>query len=386
MAPGRRGDARERHRPHRPHELGPRVYRRGRWWCADLRPWDAGRITLRNPSKRGWPARGERTEDEETARRWAWAYVDHFREESRRRQLGLIVEQRPIGKLREDWARWRELNGRSWKTIQGGNTATGHLADYVGPDFPIEDVHEVLQEFFYSFLEAGYQVSTLTTMRRQLSSFFRWAKLRPNPIEEVELPKLDAGEAKDWGPEHLARIRHAADGLGHRVAVELALGTGARQSELWALELRDFSQARKTVRVVRQLDPNGSRKHRLKGGRSRTAVVLPFVWEWLPTRPGLVLHDGEGGTLKPRASRDIITQVLQAADLYETGLGWHRFRHTYARLFLEAGGWMDELQRSLGHASIRTTEALYGHFAPERAAGYAVSRIYGEGRRLRIVD
>lgn len=50
---------------------------------------------------------------------------------------------------------------------------------------------------------------------------------------------------------------------------------------------------------------------------------------------------------------------------------------TYARRFVEAGGRLEELQHSLGHSSIRTTETCYGHFTDDTAASMARLRIYG---------
>ena len=51
----------------KPAELGPRVYRKGRWWQVDLRPWRYGRPTMRNPKHPGWPDTGERTELQDVA-------------------------------------------------------------------------------------------------------------------------------------------------------------------------------------------------------------------------------------------------------------------------------------------------------------------------------
>jgi integrase len=380
---GKQGGRRER--PHRPHELGPRIFRRGRWFCADLRPWDGGRPTLRNPGARGWPDRGSRTEDEETARRWSWKYVDLLRDERKRADLGLRKRERPIGPLADAWHRDRERQRKAPKTIAGGRTAIMHLTDHLGAEYPVEDAGESLQSLFDRLLDAGYAPSTLDTIRRHLSAFFGWAGVEPNPARTVELPYDGPGGARAWTPGELVRLRHAADKKGLRLAAELALGTGARQGELWALEGTDFSKHNRTVHIRRQLTQQGERVGKLKSGRSRVAVVLPFVWDHLPDGGGLLLTEDDA-PVKLRRSRDLFLDALEEAGLDEPGVGWHRCRHTYARLFLEAGGWMDELQRSLGHASIQTTERMYGHFAPEKEAGYAVSRIYGEGRNLRLVE
>lgn len=60
----------------------------------------------------------------------------------------------------------------------------------------------------------------------------------------------------------------------------------------------------------------------------------------------------------------------------------HSFRHTYARIALESGARLEELQRFLGHSSIRTTEQSYGWLTEHSAAILARARIYGEGLRV----
>jgi integrase len=68
--------------------------------------------------------------------------------------------------------------------------------------------------------------------------------------------------------------------------------------------------------------------------------------------------------------------ILDLAGLNEDGVGYHSFRHTYARIFIESGGRFEELQKSLRHSSIVTTETLYGHFHEDVAAKLAGDRIY----------
>jgi integrase len=73
----------------------------------------------------------------------------------------------------------------------------------------------------------------------------------------------------------------------------------------------------------------------------------------------------------------MIQRILDTAGLNEMGVGWHSLRHTYAKRFIDMGGRIQELQKSLGHSSIQTTEQVYGHFEDEDAARMARQRIYG---------
>jgi len=53
--------------------------------------------------------------------------------------------------------------------------------------------------------------------------------------------------------------------------------------------------------------------------------------------------------------------------LNAVGQAWHVLRHTYSRIFLESGGRLEELQKSLGHSAIQTTESYNGHFSEDSA-------------------
>ncbi len=170
-----------------------------------------------------------------------------------------------------------------------------------------------------------------------------------------------------------------------RLSVELAIATGLRQGELFALKWESFNEREKTVRITIQVEKDTGRKKHLKGKNARTALVLPSWWEFYDTnKNGRVLGGRKGQVLVTRMQRLLVNRVLDTAGLNDVGIGWHSFRHTYARLFIEMGGRLEELQKSLGHHSIRTTEREYGHFHEDVAAKLARMRIYTE-EPMRVV-
>lgn len=393
MVPG--GRSSEGRRPNRPHDLGPRVYRRGRWFHADLRPWGGERGVLRNPEDPGWPLRGERTEDEDIAREWSWAYVRLHDGSKRRRLLGIPEPRYP--RLDEAVERWLEHRSHTVaaNTVQNSRTATAHLLEGFGPARnPAEIDARALQELFDDRVRCGYRPSTLRAVSGQIARFFEWVGLEgpANPAGYLKLPAVHYDEARAWDDDEIGELRDAADYVDRhpwkgqpecaRLVVELLLATGVRQQESRAIRREDFDRGTRTARITRQFSREGARAVRLKGKRSRTALVLPSWWEHHRAGTGLVLSRGA----KPLGNRTLVNlanRVLDAARLGGEGR-FHIFRHTYARLFMEAGGEWSELQASLGHRSVSTTQETYGHFAPDRAAARARARIYPE-ERIRAV-
>lgn len=383
-------------RPHLPHQLGPRVFKRGRYYACDLRPWGGGQPTLRNPRAVGWPAKGERTDDEELARRWAWRYVDRYREQAKREALGIAEpDELLIGDAVRRYLEASERVRVAARTLEGRTTVLGHLEEYFTPDV---DVHRIqrgdVQAFFDQFMDDGYAESTLRTMHRIVSGFFSHLFPEgPNPARGVRLPDVPQDDVRDWTDAEVEEIRTAADkvqaqrkGLPDaRRAIEYALASGLRQQELFALDHAAIHPDEYTARVSRQLNRAGTSLERLKGKRARTTLLLPSFWDWYQPGEGLLLP-GPNGPLGAHPSFDLLQRILDTAGVNERGAGWHRFRHTYARWFLEAGGSLEELRTSLGHSSIRTTERSYDHFRPRRAAQTARERIYAaSGARLRVV-
>ena len=67
---------------------------------------------------------------------------------------------------------------------------------------------------------------------------------------------------------------------------------------------------------------------------------------------------------------------------------FHGLRHTYASLYLMAGGGLPDLAKQLGHTTTRMVERHYGHLAEqwraERAKQFAPALGMGPGKVRRL--
>lgn len=374
----------------------PTLFRRRRWWAADFRGWGRGRVTLRDPEAPTWPAGGERTEDREVALRWTLLYIESFRTATRRRQLKLGPGPRPLGEAADAFIdHRRNIEHRPANTWQNDRSALNHLREHLGERWPTDRLSTpVLQAFIDPLSAAGYAPVTIQSVGRGIGAFLRWlGQPKPTAIVGVVLPQVVHEEVDTWRDEQLAAVRAAADEMdaqgrlfaGHRLAVELGLATGARRNELFAARWERFSLERRTLRLTQQIHKEIRRPVPLKGKIARTALVLPSWWEWhREGATGLVLATRGGKIVAPQTYAQLRRELLERAGVHELGIGYHRERHTYARDFIEMGGRVQELQKSLGHASITTTERAYGHFHEDVAAEMARQRIYRDGP-IRIV-
>lgn len=150
--------------------------------------------------------------------------------------------------------------------------------------------------------------------------------------------------------------------LRDRALLELLYATGARISELIALDVDDLSS----------LEEHGLIRVTGKGAKQRLVPVGSYARTatdaWLVRgraayaakgrgTPALLLG-ARGGRLSRQAAWEIIQRVAEEAGIPHVSP--HTFRHSFATHLLEGGADVRVVQELLGHASVATTQ-IYTH-------------------------
>lgn len=151
-------------------------------------------------------------------------------------------------------------------------------------------------------------------------------------------------------------------GLRDRAILATLLGCGLRRSEVAALTT-DHVAMRDARWVV--LDLVG------KGNRTRTVPMPSWtkvaIDEWMQAAgitEGVIfrsVHKGgyvDGDSMTDQATADVVR--LYAEQCGFDDLAAHDLRRTFAKLAHKGGAGVDQIQLSLGHASIKTTEKYLG--------------------------
>jgi len=217
-------------------------------------------------------------------------------------------------------------------TWQANRTALNHLRDHLGEEFTTDRLSTpVLQGFFDRMHALGHAENTLRNVRESVSRFLAWlGQEGKNAALGVVLPRVVHEEVRTWEPEERERLRVAADELdreggpfrAHRLAVGLALASGGRRNELFALRWEQIRATSRTARITHQVAAERRQLVVLKGKSARTSLLLPTRWDHhRDAGRGFILADARGELVSPFEYVRIRRRILARAGLHRPGWG-----------------------------------------------------------------
>ena len=219
-----------------------------------------------------------------------------------------------------------------------GRLQLGHLA------------HVHVSQMFAGMEADGFRADARrkagTVLRQVLKHAVMLGLIHNNPALKVPLPKVTREEIHPLTPEEVGRLLAAAASDRLFALYVLALDSGMRQGELFALEWSDLDEGRQEVTVVKSLsDISGTltvKDTKTKKGRRRIPISPATMAELAAHRERMRV-EGHGGRLvfcdqggsflrKPNVTRRSYRPALGRAGLTDVRL--HDLRHTCATLLL----------------------------------------------------
>lgn len=217
-------------------------------------------------------------------------------------------------------------------------------------------------------------------------------RIAKNPCKagSVRTPRVERAKVVPWETERVAAVR-AALPEQYRIALDLAVGLGLRQGEVFGLSPDDVSWLRGRVTVRRQVKilsgnrlifalPKGRKVREVPlpstlrdllavylAARPAEAVTLPWAdVDGEPTEVRLILTSRERKALNRNYFNPYIwRKALAAAEVpNERANGMHALRHHYASVLLDAGESIKAVSEYLGHADPGFTLRTYTHLMP----------------------
>lgn len=234
--------------------------------------------------------------------------------------------------------------------------------------------HEELKAYRSALVDEGYSRATVAGRLNSVRRLYEMARARgfrhDNPAEGLRAPKdlSDRAGRVKWLPlSAIQRLLDAPDlgkptGIRDRAILSLLAIHGLRRMEVARLQLSD-------------VDLEGMAISTTGKGRKRRRVPLVeatklALEKWLEVRPTLAAEDerslfvathgggngGPGYAMSRRSINRLVDGYLEELGLKRAGLSCHSLRHSYATLSLAAGARLDVISRTMGHASVTTTQ------------------------------
>lgn len=186
-------------------------------------------------------------------------------------------------------------------------------------------------------------------------------------IERVKGVKSQGVRAGNWlTKEQAQKLINSPDvttlkGLRDRALLAVMLGAGLRRSEVAALEFRHIQQ-RDGRWVIVDLVGKGNRVRSVPMPSWAKAALDAWI-QSAAINSGCVfrsIHKGgylDGDRMTGQAIHDVVRVYIARMGLNAAP---HDLRRTFAKLARKGGSSLEQIQLSLGHASIKTTERYLG--------------------------
>ena len=215
-------------------------------------------------------------------------------------------------------------------------------------------------------LKPASQNRAITALKSLLSFAQETGYLPFNVSAAVKLrPNRDALAQRILEESEVARLIDAAPGGRNRILLKLLYVSGLRVSEVCGLKWCDAMPRQDGGQIL----VFG------KGGKTRTVLLKPKVWQQLISLKGeakavapVFASRKGGGMLDVSQVRRIVYDAARKAGL-EQKVSPHWMRHAHASHALDRNAPIHLVQATLGHASVATT-GRYLHARPTESSSF----------------
>lgn len=264
-----------------------------------------------------------------------------------------------LDQLRQGYRLYHQASGSKQSTIDTVRLVLDDLARHL-PKEAMADVGAItpghLNAWAADMVERGLADATRALRINKVRAFFNWAVredfIPESPADGLKMPK-NTWQPDPFTVDELKRIV-AASKIGRTVhrdtaIIALLIDTGIRASELCNMPIEAVDVGSGQIHVIGKGDKP---RTVIMGNASKTAM-----WRWLTVRP----QSEHPNVFLARTGRPLhrFTLAQQIKRIGErAGVSpcyAHRFRHTFAVMYLRNGGDAYSLQFLLGHSSMDVT-------------------------------
>lgn len=245
-----------------------------------------------------------------------------------------------------------------------------HLLPRFGDKALSELTRQEIQMYVAHLTQEGYAPKSIDHIHDVLSAVLRtavkWGHLQDNPARGVDLPKLKTVRPK-WAltPPQAAALLKALPPLA-RAMVGLAILSGLRRGELFALRWQDIDEHTRVLTVREAVYDGTFGTPKTEAGLRQiplSDLAMELIGEWKQRTPktereALVFSTRTGKSISPNnVLRRAIFPACEALGLPHAT--WLTFRRTYSSWSHDKGVPGKVIAQLMGHANVDTTLNVY---------------------------
>jgi integrase len=252
--------------------------------------------------------------------------------------------------LTDAWYRKVVVNGNQSSTttyLDAYNSLLKHTKPWMA--LPVDQLRPLsMKQVFDEMTEAGLSKSRLKTIRGAVNTVFDWAvmtRLLPahfdSPGRGVSLPRGESKKQPILNREEIRLVLRKARELNHEYFYlwAVAVNTGCRSGELWALRWTDVDFDRRLLSIAKSFNKRTGKNKATKSDQWRDVPISPQLEALLKE---LKLKTGQTGYVLPRITSWRRGEASKAtrkfcAAVGVTEINFHSTRACFAVQCLEAG-------------------------------------------------
>lgn len=232
---------------------------------------------------------------------------------------------------------------------------------------------EDITEFSVSLKNEGLSLSSVNRSISGVKGFYKYLAQEngiADPTTDISSAKLPRKLPKALTIDEITRLIESAEregdptSLRDKALLELLYSTGARVSEIIALNVVDFSLSFTSdgdIHIVK-VKGKGSKERLVPLGKFAVAAVDNYLTRVRPAlseknskSEGALFLNSRGKRLSRQSAWQVVLDAAQATGL-SGKVSPHVFRHSFATHLLDGGADIRVVQELLGHSSVTTTQ------------------------------
>jgi len=237
--------------------------------------------------------------------------------------------------------------------------------------------HDIIERNFiaYSLNVLGVTYSTVAIRLRGLRSFFNWlierGVLRESPMKDIVINDKERNIVETYSHEQVRELLRQPDletFVGYRdyAILTVFIETGVRLRELTDIEVGDVRMNDSQILIhgkngLDRLVPIQTQAKRVLNRylKARGESPVPFLF--------ITNHDRQ---MSRKAVQDRIAKYGRMSNISNVRNSPHTFRHTFAKMSVQNGANIFDLQKILGHSTLDMVRVYVNMFSGEVAEAH----------------